>query len=246
LQKILNGVKNIAYFIMTMSLLVMAACSSQPVVTESTGEVTDVEQGRGFSALVCEGTNDTLLVFLRTPYDGHDPDTLNVLQANKNHRVYGLPNVGDNVMVLPCIEDSTQVEVVIVVEDLIGRWGYEAHPTLRQRAGMSTDTISLPDTIKALLRVAREYSIDLKNDHTMLAFGVGRSHMYDESPVEYPRMKRYSAWRIVDDCLLMSVSATDSTGQRVVTGVDTAHFVMLTPDTLVLNINGTIQGYGKK
>lgn len=236
--------KRIALFIVAICLLTIAGCGGQTAPVVQNEET--VGQGRGISALVCEGTNDTILIYLTMPYDGSDPDTLNVLKASKNHRVFGQPNVGDNVVVVRSEQDSMVADVVIVTEDLMGRWSYEVYPTLRLQAGMSADTSLLPDTIKQLLQVSSEYSIDFKKDYSMLAFGGARRTMAEESPVEYPAMKRYTEWRIVDDQLLLYVSAVDSTGEANIVGVDTARFVTLLSDTLVLDINGEEQGFGKK
>ena len=59
-------------------------------------------------------------------------------------------------------------------------------------------------------------------------------------------MKQYTEWGLDEDRLLLYVSAVDSTGEINVTGVDTASFVMLRPDTMVLRINGEERGFSKK
>lgn len=240
--KIRKQMTKIACMMVSAAMLLLAACTSQPIPETPVG----VEQGRSINALVCEGSNDTLLIYLTTPYDGSDPDTLNVLWAWKNHRIYGIPNVGDNVVVLRNDSDSTCADVVIVTEDLMGRWGFETFPSLRQMAGMPADTSLLPDTLKQLLKVSREYSINFKNDHTMLSLGGRRRSKTEEMPIEYPQMKQYTEWGLDEDRLLLYVSAVDSTGEINVTGVDTASFVMLRRDTMVLRINGEERGFSKK
>lgn len=232
----------IACMMVSTAMLFLTACTSHP-----TPEIpTEVEQGRSINALVCEGSNDTLLIYLNTPYDGSDPDTLNVLWAWNNHRIYGIPNVGDNVVVLRNDSDSTSADAVIVTEDLMGRWAFEAYPSLRKMAGMPADTSLLPDTLKQQLKVSREYSINFKKDHTMLSLGGRRRSRTEEMPIEYPQMKQYTEWKLADDRLLLYVSAVDSTGEINVTGVDTASFVMLRSDTLVLIVNGEKRGFSKK
>lgn len=232
----------IVCMMVSTAMLLFAACTSRPMPETPTA----VEQGRSIHALVCEGSNDTLLIYLTTPYDGSDPDTLNVLWAAKNHRIYGIPNVGDNVVVLRNDSDSTSADAVIVTEDLIGRWSFEAYPSLRQMAGMPSDTSLLPDTLKQLLKVSREYSINFKNDHTMLSLGGRHRSKADDMPIEYPQLKQYTEWKLADDRLLLYASAVDSIGEINVTGVDTARFVLLRPDTLVLSVNGEERGFHKK
>jgi len=227
-----------------ISLAGMAACggSNEPVAQEERSG----RQGNIISALTCEGTNDTTLVFLVIPYNGTDPDTMDVLQATKNHRVYGMPRVGDNLAILPSSADSTVAERVVVIDDLCGRWTYQAYPTLRRRADMPANEAAIGDSLRRLLDTPLEYSIDFKNDHTMLAFGAFRRPSEDDL-VEYPKVRRYTEWQLNDSLqLLLTVSATDTTGQRVTVAVDTARFVRLANDSLVLNINNTERSFARK
>ncbi len=80
----------------------------------------------------------------------------------------------------------------------------------------------------------------------MLSLGGRRRSKTEEMPIEYPQMKQYTEWGLDEDRLLLYVSAVDSTGEINVTGVDTASFVMLRPDTMVLRINGEERGFSKK
>ena len=48
--------------------------------------------------LACEGCTDSVIVFL--PNSGGDPVTFDILDAMRNHKVYGRPKIGDTVALL--------------------------------------------------------------------------------------------------------------------------------------------------
>ena len=64
--------------------------------------------------LICEGSNDSILVFLPDPYDGSDPDTLDILYASRQHQVFGRLQVGDRVAIMPDTVGNKRASVVIV------------------------------------------------------------------------------------------------------------------------------------
>ena len=184
--------------------------------------------------LVCDGSNDTIVVFLTDPYDGTDPDTLNILEASSSRKVFGSLRVGDKVAMMRNAADSTKADIVIVTQDLMGQWCFKVKPTLRRRAGMDSLEL-LPDTVLRMLEEEREYGFTLKIDSVAVPIGTrGRTAADEESPVEYPRAKRYRQWYISNGQLLLAQARTDSTGQSMPTAVDTAELVRLDPDSLIL------------
>lgn len=228
------------------------SCSAPQQPTAQLTE-TDNSDDRTIYGLACDGCNDTIVLFLRLPYDGGDPDTLNILEAVKNRQIMGRPHIGDKLAIVPNLEDSTKADLVIVTEQLLSHWCYLVYPTLHHRADMAGDTdrqrlAQLPDSIKSLLNVPQEYNMDIRRDNIMLSYGdkFRPTTSDEESPVEYPAITRYNEWRIFNGRLIMTVSRKDSTDQRQVVRTDTADILLLTGDSLQLNINGTIHNYYRK
>ena len=196
--------------------------------------------------LVCDGSNDSIVVFLPDPYDGSDPDTLDILEASSLHKVFGNLRIGDKVALKRNAVDSTKADVVIVTQDLMGQWCYKVKPVLRRRAGMSSYE-HLPDSVKKLLEEEREFGINLKVDS--VAFSVGlrpRATVDEESPVEYPPVKRYRKWYISNGHLMLMQANTDSLGNAIPVAVDTVDLVRLDPDTLVLRFSDGEHSYYRK
>lgn len=203
-------------------------------------------------ALACDGCNDTVLVYLRLPFDGSDPDTLQVLNASKQHRVMGMPHVGDKMAILRCEDDTTLADLVIVTEQLHGQWCYEVYPALRRRAGMEGQPPAAEsesaDSLKKMLNTPREYGYVFKSDNMMFTLGAQfqRASSDDMSPVEYPKVEFYNEWKIFNGRLVMLRTKTDSLGVMNILASDTADVVSLRPDSLVLRMHGEERGYYAK
>ena len=201
--------------------------------------------------LACDGCSDTLLVLL--PNAGGDPDTLNILEASKAHRVFGRLRIGDKVAVIRNAEDSHVGDIVINMNELKGEWCYQVIPTLRERAGMDKDMLKKAerkpefDSIIQKLLQPREYGVEIKGEYTARPIGIQRSSDNDKnSPVVLPPLKRYRAWRIFNGKLLLSETSRDTTGSVTLSATDTATLVLLHRDTLVLRFNDGEQGYYRK
>jgi len=239
------------YGLLLLLALLTAACGRQPK------SAAVVQQARAANdstiyGLICDGSNDTIVIFLNNPYDGADPDTLNILEASKAHRVFGSLRVGDKVALLRDTADTTHASIVIVEEDLLGQWCYRVKPTLKRKAAMDGQTTAqtigqLPDSVRKLLEVELEYGFQLKIDSMATPIGRrSRASADEESPVEYPRAKRYTQWYILNGRLLLAETRMDSIGNNVTLSVDTAEFVTLTPDTLVLRFKDEEKGFYRK
>ncbi len=199
--------------------------------------------------LTCDGTNDTILIFLPLSDVSLDPDTFNILTATKRHRIFGQPKVGDKIAVVRNAKDSTKADFVIVTEDLNGSWAYLEMPVLKERVNMTQKQIlaEMNDSTKLAVMVPREYGMQLMGDNTI--HSVGSYHSQDEekdSPVEYAKPKRYHQWRLYNGKLLLSTMGMDSLGNSFVTGIDTADFLLLRRDTLVLKFKDYKRGYYRK
>ncbi len=236
---------------LTAAMTLAAACGQKENVTELTpAEATTVAEGDStIYGLACDGCSDTVVVFLRSPYHGQDPDTLNILEATRHHKVFGRPLIGDELAIVRNAVDTTVADLVVVTQDLKGQWCYRVLPTLRERADMEDVTnTELPDSIKELLSVEREYGFQLKAEGA--AFPIGMTYRVttsdEEEMVVYPELKRYMEWHLYNGHIVLQSAITDSLGERHIRLSDTADVVMLNADTLVLQFNDHIQGYYRR
>ena len=203
--------------------------------------------------LVCDGTNDSILVYLSDPYDGSDPDTLSILEAYKAHKVFGLLRVGDKLAMLRDTADTSRVSMVVVTQDLLGQWCRKMLPKLRRKPGMegiSEEAVlaQLPDSIQQLLKQEKEYGFSLKIDSAALPIGyqLNISSENEDNPLVYDRVKLYRQWCINNGKLLLTEAYTDSLGVQRAVATDTAELVLLARDSLVLRIAGEEQGFYRK
>ena len=90
------------FFSIILAAVLMTACSSmsKPSAQEITAynEEKPLPGDSTVYGLACEGCTDSLLVFL--PFSGGDPDTIDILNARVQRRVFGRPDIGDMVAVI--------------------------------------------------------------------------------------------------------------------------------------------------
>ena len=237
-----------------LAVILFTAChEAKPKAVDLTPKPQVAANDTTIYGLVCDGSNDTILIFLHDPYNGANPDTVNILEASKLRRVFGTLRIGDKLALLLDTADATKASLVIITEDLLGQWCYKVKPTLRRKAGMEGYSTShavaqLPDSIRQLLEEEREYGFTLKIDSLVMPIGQrARAQTTDEeSPIEYPAPKRYRQWYIQNGRLLLAEMSPDSLGNLIPTATDTAEIVVLTPDSLVLRFPDGEQGYYRK
>ena len=233
-------------------VLAMGGCREARPGTQTMADVAMAMGDSTLYGLACDGCNDTIIVFLHAPYDGSDPDTLNILEASSRHRVFGNVRIGDRLAIVRDRNDSTRADRVIVTQDLIGQWCYKVKPVLRERAGMRADSAGEyygidADSLEALLSEEREYGLSLKIDSVAMSIGSMRQPATEEdSPVEFPKMKHYRRWCISNGHLLLTQARPDTLGHDQQEQTDTAELVMLTADTLVLLFADGEHGYYRK
>lgn len=199
--------------------------------------------------LVCDGCTDSVLVFL--PYSGGGLDTFDIIVAHQEHHIYGQLHIGDEVAVIANPEDPDEALTVINTEVLKGTWCYKVTPKLRstndlpkrmQRRMMER----IPDSVKQMMLTPREYSLRLKRDNTVMVHG-GTYRMTttdDMSPVEYPKVKRYTDWHLFNGRLVLkadTISGFSKEGAKP--SIDTVDIEMLTNDTLILRFSDHVQHY---
>ena len=207
-----------------IALLMIASCtSSDSSKQESETDIFNEEQRLpGDSAiygLACDGCTDSILVFI--PFSGGDPDTINILNARTNRRVFGRPDIGDEVAMILNDSNKTVAEMVINIERLKGQWCYMVLPKLRHRAGMPFDSARMVKTIPDSLR-----------------------EMWFQP--EYPELKRYRQWNLYNGRILLSETKRDSLGTQHVISTDTADIALLRRDTLLLRFSDHEQRYYRK
>lgn len=233
------------YLFVALILSSVMGCSEsvRPVESTHSQEPARAEGDSTVYGITAEGTNDSILVFLTLPYNGADPDTVSIFEARRNRQFYGWPDTGDAVAVLRSAEDSTKAGHVIMIQDLLGKWCYEVYPTLRRT---TLNDSMLPQRLKDMLQVAREYSLMLKNDYSALSMG-SRSQADDEqSPIVYPKARRYTQWHIFNGRLVFTETTRDSLDNRIAVGTDTADIVRLRRDTLMLQFADSLHTYYRK
>jgi len=231
--------------IMLLTLCLAASCSKpqKATILPATNMVSDDSTIYG---MTCDGSNDTILVYLADPYDGSDPDTLNILDASKAHHVFGSLRIGDKLAITLDSADKNKARQVIITQDLLGDWCYKVKPTLKLTARMN-DTISMiRDSLQKLLNTEREMGFTLKADSTAMPIGT-RITTDEDSPVKYPRAKRYHQWYIRNGNLMLIESRIDTLSNLIPISTDTTSLVLLTSDSLILRFaDGERSFYRKK
>jgi len=239
-----------------MAALTMMGCGNKQEVTVNDEEeatwVTD-SLDQTIYGLACDGCNDTLVIFLRMPYNGSDPDTLHILNAVKKRRIMGKIHIGDKLAIMRSEKDSTVADLVIVTEQLMGQWRHLIYPTLHHRADMEGNTdrqrmAQLPDSIKALLEIPKEYGRDIKHDNMMFVPGAFTKNVTsdEESPVEYPIAAYFNEWKIFNGRFVMLNCQADSTGAMQVVASDTADIELLEADSLMMRFKDGVRSYYRK
>jgi hypothetical protein len=241
-------------FSMILVALLTTACSSGNA--PSTPEITAYNEEQPLPGdstvygLACEGCTDSLLVFL--PFTGGDPDTIDILNARVQRRVFGRPEIGDMVAVVLSANNKSEADIVINIDRLKGEWCYMVKPHLRPRAGASADSIvqlppDFPDSLRQKWFQPREYGVEIRRDYTARPIGIQRSNADRQNgPVIYPEVKRYREWRIYNGHLLLSEARRDTLGNQQITNTDTADIVFMRHDTLLLRFSDHEQGYYRK
>ena len=217
----------------TAFCLLLTACGSKPQPPQEMQSIDVNKNLPGDSTrygLACDGCTDSLLVLL--PYEGGDPDTLDIIRAFEEHRLYGRPHVGDKMAVIMNPDSTEEVLMVVNISTLQGRWRYLVSPTLRHL------NRPLPDSILQRIMVPREYSLQLRNGGIAISQGAGKPQSTDKmSPVSYPEQKRYQHWHLYNGRLIL---LSDSTSQQV---PDTAVIQLLRRDSLTLRFKDHEQTY---
>lgn len=208
---------------------------------------------RAIYGLACLGCSDTALVLL--PNGGGDPVRYNILDATRNHQVFGDIEVGDWVCVMPCEEkdEKNRADMVIDLDQLKATWTYPVMPKLRDVSHLSKRQqarilANMPDSIVETYMVPRQYGFTLKRMSEAMAVGrvMINKDVDDDSPVEYPDVPQYTEWHAYNGKLILVQGRRELEG-AVINGKtkrDTFTFVYMKGDSLALSDReGRIQGF---
>jgi hypothetical protein len=208
---------------------------------------------RAIYGLACLGCSDTALVLL--PNGGGDPVRYNILDATRNHQVFGDIEVGDWVCVMPCEEkdEKNRADMVIDLDQLKATWTYPVMPKLRDVSHLSKRQqarilANMPDSIVETYMVPRQYGFTLKRMSEAMAVGRVRINkdVDDDSPVEYPAVPQYTEWHAYNGKLILVQGHRELDGVVIneKTKRDTFTFVYMKGDSLALSDReGRIQGF---
>lgn len=209
--------------------------------------------------LACDGTTDSVIVVY--PFSGKDPIVYSIIDAKQANKVIGKPSIGDWVGLVIDKDDSTTATMVVNLDMLKGTWTYPVMPTMKdfknlskrmQRRMEKLALQEMPDSVKELYMVPREYGFSLKRGHTAQPVGMvySGSSIEDDSPVEYPAVKRYKEWYSWNGKLILIAGARRMASQKernkIPDTYDTLDFVSLDEDSLVLSMHGAKYSFHRK
>lgn len=239
--------------------LLFFSCSKKKQQEDMSAGFQDIEVDiKGDSmiyGLVCDGTTDSVIVLW--PFAG-DPVTYDCIDAHESHSIIGQPTIGDWIGIMRDKSDTTVVTMAVNLDQLKGTWTYPVIPVMKDLQSMSPRMqkrmmAEMPDSIKQTYLVPREYGFPLKRAHQAQAVGYVHSTntLQSDSPVEYPKVKRYRKWYMLNGRLIL-VSAEpkpskDSDIQAPLEiKMDTLDFVYMDNDSLIMMQNGERIGFHRK
>jgi len=236
-------------FILFAALLAIA-CGSEKKEPKPTiyRDRAIVEGDSAVYGLAADGCDDSVVVFL--PDTGGDPITYSIVEARKHHRVFGKPEIGDNLTLLINKSDSTVCDLLINVDELYGKWCYLVEPHLKQLpGGMKAKLPPMPDSLRQQMTQPREYGVNLQGSGVAYTIGVRQSLEDEDGPIEYPKPERYNGWKLWNGMILLTkvVNPNDSimmTKDSVVTHQtkeidDTFKLTLMMRDSLILTNSST-------
>jgi len=190
--------------------------------------------------LACDGCTDSVLVLL--PYSGGDPVEYNIIEAMKNRRVFGRPQIGDKIALLVSKDKKNVADVVVDVEELKGQWCYLAMPYLRPMPGQSDAQAQkmfrqIPDSVRDSLMIPREYGMELQSGDVARTIGMQYFKEDNDGPIQYPELPIRTGWRLFN-CRLLLVSgglpSAKDPSKKTPVVTDTFKIKMMMKDSLII------------
>lgn len=201
--------------------------------------------------LACMGCTDSVVVLL--PNAGGDPIRYNILEAMRNHQVFGDIEIGDWVAVVPHPKYPKRATLVVDLDKLKATWTYQVMPHLRDVTHLSKRQqarilANMPDSIVETYMIPRAYGFTLKrmSEARSVGFVMQSTSVEDDSPVEYPSVPNYTEWHTYNGKLILVQGKNEfnQDEKEVVSRNDTLSFVYMKGDSLALcNKDGVITSY---
>ncbi len=250
MYRITRKFRNNSYILFISAIMLFFASCTNNKIEEQTPANEKAEPDSMIYGLSCDGTNDTVVVFL--PFsEGADPITYNIEEAKAKGHVYGQLEMGDWVGIIVNPEDSTEAIMAISLDKLKGTWTHEVRPTWKETSKLSARALKknfaeMPDSIKDAYLIPREYGFTLKRSSQASPVGYVRkqSSLESDSPVEYPSVKHYKGWKVRNGHLVLTsvdrftepnISNDEKeTKKESKEYHDTLDFVFMNNDSLVL------------
>ena len=245
--------------VMALAATSFAACQKKndrpaPINTKLAISLSKPAKGdKAVYGLACMGCTDTTVVLL--PNAGGDPVKYNILDANRNHQVFGDIEVGDWVCVIPSQDkgERNAAYMVIDLDKLKATWTYPVMPKLRDVTHLSKRQqarilANMPDSIVETYMVPRQYGFTLKRmgEAQSVGYVMANSDVEDDSPVEYPPVPQYTEWHAYNGKLILVKGRREMSGVvfNQKTTYDTLSFVYMKGDSLALrNSQGEVISY---
>ena len=211
--------------------------------------------------LACDGCNDSVIVLL--PDSGGDPVTYDIVNARRNHMIFGWPAVGDKMAVMVDPEHPDELLTAVDIEQLIGTWVYMQLPEMNR----GIDSLSRDSFMRQLspeerlriqtrldsLSVPVEYGYSLKRDYSVTVVGgpPRKTSLDEHTPVAYPSIMRYKEWHVYNGKIIfsyggMKINNVNTANANTELRHDTATLVILRRDTLALRFADRVQGFKLK
>lgn len=250
--------KTLLYAALFLSSLLLAACSGKGG-TANVAEKNNMEKMKGDSAiygLASVGCSDSVLMLM--PKSCDNPQHIDIVDAMRRRRVFGMPKVGDEICVLLSKGEDWKADLVLNISDLFGSWVYTVMPVPKvfeseDGEKPTKEEIARRDSMLRTYMIPREYGFTLSRQNSVTT--IGRSHrrgvLEADSPVEYPKPKRYSEWHVWNGKLIftqidMSVKGDSIVNTNKVLRSDTAEVVLLFKDSLQLRFGDELQCFSRK
>ncbi|MCR5076541.1 MAG: hypothetical protein K6A82_00665 [Prevotella sp.] len=245
--------KKISFLLILLSTLMLGACYD----TASTGDRGTIDKevrlkgDKTRYGLACDGCSDSVIVFL--PNEGGDPIKFDIVTAKRNGKVYGNPEIGDELAILPNPIDPYEAEMVIDLEQMKGTWTFQVVPKLKPNPTKTEEEImaEMSDSMKAALFIPREYGFTLKsyNQASPVGYVMKANTLEDESPVEYPKVTVYTGWHIYNGWLYIYKDTIDEQGKRIPKdsiGFDAGSMRFLSADSMAALFGKKVMQYHRK
>lgn len=250
--------KSLLYAVLFLSSLLLTACSGKDGNANVVGK-NKMENAKGDSAiygLASVGCSDSVLMLLPKTCD--NPQHIDILDAMRRRRVFGLPKVGDEICVLLSKDEEWKADLVLNISELYGSWVYNVMPVpkiIEPEDGekLTKEDIARRDSMLRTYMIPREYGFTLSRQNSVTT--IGRSHrrgvLEAESPVEYPKPKRYSEWHVWNGKLIftqidMNIKGDSIVNTNKVLRSDTAEVVLLLKDSLQLRFGDELQCFSRR